>query len=51
MLLKTSTLSKVPIEKIKSLNEKSVFGIKRYHIELTNVKRRNLIELKKTRRF
>lgn len=52
MLLKTSTLSKVPIEKIKSLKEiKSTFGKKRYHIELTNGKRRDLIELKKQEDF
>lgn len=52
MLLKISTLSKVPIEKIKSLKEiKSTFGKKRYHIELTNGKRRDLIELKKQEDF
>ena len=41
-LFKISTADKIPVDDIKSLREKSVFGRKRYSFELTNGKQRHL---------
>lgn len=41
-LFKMSTAEKIPIDDIKSLKEKSVFGRKRFSFELTNGKKRHL---------
>ena len=41
-LFKISTAEKIPVDKIKSLREKSILGRKRYTFELTNGKQRHL---------
>jgi hypothetical protein len=45
-LFKRSTSDKIALSEIKRLKVKSVFGRKRYSLELTNGKQRNLIRLK-----
>ncbi len=50
-IIKKSTLEKIPIEKIKRLNENSIFGRKRFSIELSNGKKRDLIEMKSQAEF
>ncbi len=45
-LFKRSTSDRIARKDIKRLNVKSVFGRKRYSLELTNGKQRNLIRLK-----
>jgi len=50
-IVKKSTLEKIPIEKIKRLNEKSIFGRKRFSIELNDGKKRDLTEMKSQAEF
>lgn len=50
-IIKKSTLEKIPIEKIKRLNEKSIFGRKRFSIELSDGKKRDLTEMKSQAEF
>ena len=45
-IVKKSTLEKIPIEKIKQLKEKSIFGKKRFFLELINGKKRSLTNFK-----
>jgi hypothetical protein len=45
-ILKKSTLSKIPLKKIVALKEKTIFGKKRFSLQLTNGKSRDLSELK-----
>lgn len=44
---KKSTLEKIPVKDIIKLRDKSIFGRKRYSLELSNGKRRDLIQIKK----
>ena len=41
-VFKLSTAEEIPVDNIKSLNEKSVWGRKRFSFELTNGKKRHL---------
>jgi len=41
-VFKLSTAEEIPVDNIKSLNEKSVWGRKRFSFELTNGKQRHL---------
>lgn len=41
-VFKLSTAEEIPVDSIKSLNEKSVWGRKRFSFELTNGKQRHL---------
>lgn len=50
-IVKKSTLEKIPVEKIKKLKEKSIFGKKRFSLELINGKKRDLTELKTEAEF
>ncbi len=50
-IIKKSTLEKIPIEKLKRLNEKSIFGRKRFSIELSDGKKRDLTEMKSQAEF
>jgi len=50
-IVKKSTLEKIPIGKIKRLKEQSIFGRKRFSLELYDGKKRNLIELKTQTEF
>lgn len=50
-IIKKSTLEKIPIEKIKRLNEKSIFVRKRFSIELSDGKKRDLTEMKSQAEF
>ncbi|TXD80542.1 hypothetical protein ESY86_20770 [Subsaximicrobium wynnwilliamsii] len=45
-IFKKSTLEKIPINKIERLNEKSIFGKKRFSLKLKNGMKRDLTELK-----
>jgi len=51
VIVKKSSLEKIPIGKIKRLKERSIFGRKRFSIELNNGKKRNLTELKTQTEF
>ena len=48
IIIKNTTLEKIPIEAIEKLKEKSIFGRKRISFLLKNGKRRNLVEVKAT---
>lgn len=50
-IVKKSTLEKIPLEKLKKLKEKSIFGKKRFSLELINGKKRDLTELKREAEF
>ena len=45
-LFKKTTLDKIPLEKIRRLKEKNILGVKRFSLELTNGKLRDLTQLK-----
>tara|TARA_R110002033_G_scaffold20248_1_gene51044 strand:- start:198 stop:599 length:402 start_codon:yes stop_codon:yes gene_type:complete len=50
-IFKKSTSEKIPIEKIERLNEKTIFGKKRFSLKLSNGKKRDLTELKTETEF
>ncbi|WP_405570835.1 hypothetical protein [Winogradskyella sp. Asnod2-B02-A] len=50
-VFKKSTSEKIPIEKIERLNEKTIFGKKRFSLKLSNGKNRDLTELKTQAEF
>lgn len=45
-IFKRSTAQKIEIDKIKGLKEKSAFGRKRFYLELSDGKQRNLLSFK-----
>ncbi|SHH06756.1 hypothetical protein SAMN05444372_1142 [Flavobacterium micromati] len=45
-IVKKSTLENIPIDQIKGLNERIFLGRKKYFLELSNGKTRDLIEVK-----
>tara|TARA_R110000737_G_scaffold56903_2_gene81844 strand:+ start:860 stop:1093 length:234 start_codon:yes stop_codon:yes gene_type:complete len=47
LLLKKTTLKKIPLNQIKRLKEKQILGKKRFSLELKNGKLRNLTKLNK----
>lgn len=46
LLLKKTTINQIPIERISSLREKMVLGRKKFSLELTNGKFRDLTDIK-----
>gem|GEM_PF-793285 len=51
LFFKKSTLSKIPLEMIQGLKEKTSFGKKRFYIFLKNGKSRDLMDLKTQAEF
>ncbi|MEC7784310.1 MAG: hypothetical protein VYB38_12920 [Bacteroidota bacterium] len=51
LFYKKSTLEKIPVDKIERLKEKSVFGRRRFTIQLKNGKNRDLNEIKTQSEF
>lgn len=51
LVYKKSTLEKIPVNKIERIKEKSVFGRRRFSIQLKNGKNRDLNEIKTQSEF
>ncbi|MEE3148601.1 MAG: hypothetical protein VX319_11035 [Bacteroidota bacterium] len=51
LFYKKSTLEKIPVDKIERIKEKSVFGRRRFSIQLKNGKNRDLNEIKTQSEF
>ncbi len=51
LVYKKSTLEKIPVDKIERIKEKSVFGRRRFTIQLKNGKNRDLNEIKTQSEF
>lgn len=45
-IIRKSSINKIPISKIKGLKETSIFGKRRFSLELKNGKKRDLIDFK-----